>query len=460
MSNGFSSFERRKRLIDILKIIHFLSMMFLFAISWETGYKITLVSSFPYLGDIGIVILYFVLMSYLFRIYECLHVGKVKVTEMIIGQGLAYLIGIMAFYTVYFFYYRNFFNPLPLIAIMALQTLISAIWCYLVNRLYYELIKPAISLVFYSRKSQIKRLLKNRDFTKHYNVVKYIDITTIERDSIPDYLDGIHVVFCCTNSHHFRDRCFNECMIRNIKLYYMPDTSDLMFDNSGFSTYFNIPIMSVEIGKATGIYNAIKRFFDLSLSLLAFMITIPLHVAISVVIKVSDGGPVLYKQTRLTLDGKEFQIYKFRSMVVDAEKDGIARLANDNDSRITPVGQFIRRYRLDELPQLINIIKGDMSIVGPRPERPEISKEYEKKYPNFRLRLRAKAGLTGLAQVYGQYNTEPLDKLKMDIIYINHMSLRTDLLIILLTVKALLKKESTEAIDESQINALMSDEKI
>lgn len=153
----------------------------------------------------------------------------------------------------------------------------------------------------------------------------------------------------------------------------------------------------------------------------------------------SDGGPALYKQKRLTKDGKEFNVLKFRSMRVDAEKDGVARLSTgDKDDRITPVGKVIRKIRFDELPQLFNILRGDMSIVGPRPERPEIARQYEEEMPEFRLRLQAKAGLTGYAQVYGKYNTTPYDKLLMDLTYIGTPSLWEDFKICLATVKSCL----------------------
>lgn len=175
----------------------------------------------------------------------------------------------------------------------------------------------------------------------------------------------------------------------------------------------------------------------------------------SAAIKFYDGGPVFYTQDRLTRNGKVFRIHKFRSMRVDAEKDGVARLSTgEHDDRITPVGRFIRRIRIDELPQLVDILRGDLSVVGPRPERPEIAAQYEETMPEFCLRLQAKAGLTGYAQVYGKYNTRPYDKLKMDLMYISHPSLITDLRICFATVKILFTPESTEGISEGQTTAM------
>ena len=175
----------------------------------------------------------------------------------------------------------------------------------------------------------------------------------------------------------------------------------------------------------------------------------------AIAIKLCDGGPVFFKQKRLTIDGKAFDVYKFRSMVVNAEKAGVPMLASENDPRITPVGRFLRKTRLDELPQLLNILKGDMSVVGPRPERPELTEEYKKDMPEFEFRLKVKAGLTGYAQVIGVYDTTPYDKLKMDLMYIENYSMRMDLQIILMTLKTMLFPGKT---NEASVEAIMGPE--
>ncbi|MEG2022267.1 MAG: sugar transferase, partial [Oscillospiraceae bacterium] len=180
----------------------------------------------------------------------------------------------------------------------------------------------------------------------------------------------------------------------------------------------------------------------------------PFMLLTAIFIKLSDGGPVFYRQCRLTKDGRQFNVLKFRSMRQDAESDGVARLAGEKDARITRIGRFIRAIRFDELPQLFNIIKGDMTLVGPRPERPEIAQQYEITLPEFSMRLQVKAGLTGYAQVYGKYNTTPYDKLQMDLMYIANMSVIEDAKIILTTLKILFMPESTQgfekAVDEKQ----------
>ena len=192
-----------------------------------------------------------------------------------------------------------------------------------------------------------------------------------------------------------------------------------------------------------------KRLLDIVVSILLTVILSPVLLLIAVLVKCYDGGPVFYRQDRLTKDGKVFQIIKFRSMSVDSEKNG-ARLAAKGDRRVTPVGRVIRKIHFDELPQLFNIIKGEMSIVGPRPERPEIAAQYEKEIPEFTYRLKMKAGLTGYAQVYGKYNTKPYDKLKLDLTYIENYSLWLDFQLVAATVKVIFQKENTEGVDQSQ----------
>lgn len=220
---------------------------------------------------------------------------------------------------------------------------------------------------------------------------------------------------------------------------------------------FHLPILRLERYHPSPFYLLIKRLFDVAASGAAIIILSPIMIVVSIAIKLTDGGPIFYKQTRLTKNAKEFDVLKFRSMRVDAEKDGVARLSTgENDDRITPIGRFIRKVRIDELPQLLNILKGDMSIVGPRPERPQIAAEYEQEMPEFHLRLQAKAGLTGYAQVYGKYNTTPYDKLQMDLTYIASPSIFEDLRIMFATIKILFIPESTEGVSEGTTTALQN----
>ena len=267
-------------------------------------------------------------------------------------------------------------------------------------------------------------------------------------------LDGMQTVFLSGIHSHDRNIILKYCVANNINVFMVPRIGDVIMSGAWHMHMFHLPMLRVGRYMASPEYLFVKRAMDIVLSLIALVITSPIFLVTAIAIK-SDGGPAFYKQVRLTKDGRPFEIMKFRSMRVDAEKDGVARLSTgDKDDRITPVGHIIRKCRIDELPQLINILKGDLSICGPRPERPEIAAQYCEEMPEFALRLQAKAGLTGYAQVYGKYNTTPYDKLQMDLMYIAHPSIIEDLKIMLATVKILFMPESTEGVSEGQTTAM------
>lgn len=240
----------------------------------------------------------------------------------------------------------------------------------------------------------------------------------------------------------------------NKRVYVVPKLSDIILKSSDSLNVIDTPLyLNRNLGLSFG-HRFIKRFFDIVLSGLAIILLSPVFLITMLAIKLEDGGPVFFKQERVTKNGKHFMILKFRSMIVDAEKDGRPHPAGEKDDRITKVGNVIRACRIDELPQLINILRGDMSIVGPRPERYEHVEKYTKEIPEFKFREKVKGGLTGYAQVYGKYNTSALDKLKMDLMYITNYSLLLDLQIILETIKVLFQKESTEGFTQSKAQSM------
>ena len=229
--------------------------------------------------------------------------------------------------------------------------------------------------------------------------------------------------------------------------------SDTIIRSAGNVLLFDSPLLHMINNDMTFGQAFMKRLLDLVIAIPMFIVASPIMLVVAIAIKAYDGGPALYKQERATLHGRTFMIYKFRSMIVNAEGDGKARLASQNDSRITPVGEFIRKTRLDELPQLINILCGDMSFIGPRPERPEIIKQYMEIMPEFAFRTKVKAGLAGYAQVYGKYNTTPYDKLKLDLTYIENYTFWMDIKLMLLTLKILFWPDSTEGVETQQVTA-------
>ncbi len=248
------------------------------------------------------------------------------------------------------------------------------------------------------------------------------------------------------------------CFDLNKRVYFTPRISDIMIKSSDNLNLFDTPLYLLRNKGMSFGQRFFKRLLDLVLSAIALVILSPLFLVVAICIKVEDGGPVFYKQERCTIGMKKFWIYKFRSMIVDAEKDGKSHPAGEKDDRITKVGRVIRATRIDELPQLINIIKGDMSIIGPRPERVEHVQKYIDEIPEFKYRYKVKGGLSGYAQVYGKYNTSALDKLKLDLIYITNYSLVLDVQIVFETFKIIFQKESTEGFSEEQQEAIMDDD--
>ena len=304
----------------------------------------------------------------------------------------------------------------------------------------------------------MEKLISEYGMTKKFQVLgTYQAAEALENMS--HILSGIDCIFLAGVHSHERNIFLKYCVANGIRCYVIPRLGDVIMSGAKSIHMFHLPVLWVGRYEPSPEYLIMKRFLDIVVSGAALVILSPVMLISAIAIR-TDGGPALYKQTRLTKNGKEFMILKFRSMIVDAEKDGVARLSTgEKDDRITPVGRFIRRTRIDELPQLINVLLGDMSIVGPRPERPEIARLYEEEMPEFALRLQAKAGLTGLAQVYGQYNTTPYDKLNMDLMYLANPGIMQDLRICFATVKILFLPDSAEGVAEGQTTAMDKDMK-
>ena len=292
-----------------------------------------------------------------------------------------------------------------------------------------------------------------------YNIEKCINISEgmeLIESEIKNGYGGIVLWDIATET---RNDLLKFCYSIGIRVYVMPKISDVLLKGAVQMHLFDTAIFMVQDYSMTVEQRFIKRLIDLVCSIILLVIASPIMIVTAIIIKLYDKGPVFFSQTRCTQHMKKFKVLKFRSMRVDAEKDGIARLATKNDSRITPFGKFIRACRIDELPQLFNILKGDMSFIGPRPERPELIERYMKNMPEFAFRTRVKAGLAGYAQIFGKYNTTPYDKLKLDLTYIENYSIWLDLKLMLLTLKILFTPDSTEGVDEKQISALQDDER-
>lgn len=399
---------------------------------------------------------FFVLALLLGRIYDIYSVGSARVSHLIYSHGLTFLITDCVAYAIIVLVSLRFVNPLPMIALFATHMIWSTVWSLFENWVYFKVSPPRRTVVVYSDPSELYKLGEVDNISKKFNVIKRVD-SAIGEEALLNEINEAEIVFLAGVENELRSTLIKACVVKGIQCYIMPRVGDIILSGADQMHTFSVPFMRVKRAAPALEYLFIKRTIDIVASLVAIMVFSPFMLVTALIIKLYDRGPVLYKQTRLTMGHKEFKVLKFRSMRVDAEKDGVARLSTEHDDRITPVGKIIRKIRFDELPQLFNILKGDMTIVGPRPERPEIAAQYEKEIPSFGLRLQVKAGLTGYAQIYGKYNTEPYEKLKMDLIYINNMSLGEDIRLMFATVKILFMPESTAGIADGQTTASHSE---
>lgn len=435
------------------KLINVVMVSLPFFMVWVLYYQSIIVMPFYRRGH-WVVIGLFVLLYVTFgKLYDAFLVSLVRISELIYSQAVAAFLTNGIMYVVLMLLMRRPPNPLPLIASLAAEVLLSTVWCYTAHQFYFKTNPPKRTAIIYDMRQGLEKLVSEYGMEKKFDIVKVIHISEWFEDA--DSISDVEVVFMSGVHSADRNVVLKYCIFNDITMYVIPRIGDIIMSGAKKMHMFHLPIMRVGRYEPSVMYLAIKRAADILLSLLAVIVLSPVMLVTAAVIKLYDGGPVLYSQDRLTKDRKVFRIHKFRSMKVDAEKDGVARLSSGaNDDRITPVGRFIRKVRIDELPQLFDILAGNLTIVGPRPERPEIAAQYEEQMPEFALRLQAKAGLTGYAQVYGKYNTTPYDKLQMDLMYIASPSLVQDLEIILATIKILFVPESTEGVEKGKVTAM------
>lgn len=405
-------------------------------------------------GNWLMALLYILVYMVYGHIYDAFLVSLVRISELIYSQCLSAFITDAIMYIISWLLIRHLPAVWPLLLVLGAQILISAIWSTIVHQWYFNSFEAKQTVVVYDNREGVEQLLEEYGLDKKFHVKKVINTAECMQEKFEN-LSDTDVIFLCGVHSHERNVILKYCIANHISVYVIPRIGDVLMSGAKRMHMLHLPILMVERYNPRIEYLFIKRLFDVLLSGIALILLSPIFLITAIAVKVTDGGPVFYRQTRLTKDGKKFDVLKFRSMRIDAEKDGVARLSTgDKDDRITKVGHIIRKVRIDELPQLINILKGDMTIVGPRPERPEIAAQYEEILPEFALRLQVKAGLTGYAQVYGKYNTTPYDKLQMDLMYISKPSLLEDLRIIFATIKILFVPESTEGVEEGRNTAM------
>ncbi len=454
-NNNVETGKRLFRFVSSVVLVAVLAT--LFGVMWYGKLRNLMEETQRYysIGNYLVIFLYVVFVVLLINTFKGFNIGSSRISILSMSQAIAMgVVNMIEFFLVLLIVgIKN--HTWKILGFLLILSVIDAvavlIVTYICTKLYRVVFPPFTILNIYGEFENDLVIKMNRRGDKYRITGEMSCYEPIEK--ITKELENYDAVLINDVPSEIRNDLVKACFDSGKRVYFTPKISDILIKGADVVDLFDTPLYVCKNVGMDGISAALKRFGDIVISLLAIIVgAIPMAI-IAILIHAYDGGPVFYKQTRCTIGGKEYKIIKFRSMVVDAEKDGKARLASENDDRITPIGHFIRATRFDELPQFFNILKGEMSFVGPRPERPEIIKEYVKEVPEFAFRTHVKAGLTGYAQVYGKYNTTSLDKLKLDMMYVEKCSVLLDIQLILMTLRVIFTKDSTEGVTEGETNA-------
>ena len=440
-----SSVRRFESLIEIAV----LALTYYFV--WKLKYDVPTMHSLSGNGKYLLVLVYAFLNFILFLYCDGFKFGHIKLTDVTISQWISMFILNFVTYFQLCLIANKMLSPLPMLLLTVADLAITFLLSYIYTFIYHTFCIPKRMIMIYGKDNapMLKRKMDTR--SDKYQIQFMMSCDEYSFEEITAAVMDYDAVVINDVDAQIRNDLLKFCYKNSIRTYSVPKLSDVIYSGSEDITLFDTPLKLIRGRGLTPMQRFVKRVMDLVLCFIAMIPSSVIMLIIAVAIKIEDGGSVFYRQKRVTKDGKVFDILKFRSMIENAEADGKPHPATDNDDRITKVGKVIRALRVDELPQLLNIIKGDMSIVGPRPERVEHCELYGAEIPEFEFRNKVKGGLTGYAQVYGKYNTTALDKLRLDLMYIENYSLALDIKIILMTVRILFKKESTEGFEDTVV---------
>lgn len=419
-----------------------------FAYVWFFEYRNITLIHYRSIGNVAIIGIYAIMLLVFTYNLGGAKYGLLKRNNISFSQGMAIVLSNICIYLVIILLTADISCIGAIIWMTLFQVIIVIVWNVLSYKLLSYLFPPRKLLLLYDSYSPTNFENKVRVRSDKYEIAKILPWQSfqdlLESKELYSY-EGV-VLFDIHASA--RNRILKDCYYHSVRVYSTIKISDILMRNAEELNLFDTQLALIREYELTFEQRFMKRMMDIIISLLALIILSPLMLIVALCIKIYDGGTVFFTQERYTKDFKKFKIHKFRSMIMDAEKPGQVIPAVEHDPRITPIGKFIRATRIDELPQFIDILVGNMSLVGPRPERIEHVNKYCKEVPEFGMRLKVKGGLTGYAQVYGKYNTSAYDKLKLDLSYISNYSLMLDLKIILLTLRTIFSKESTEGFSE------------
>ena len=398
-------------------------------------------------GNMLFFVVYSAILVLFMTIYGSFSVRKYRTRELVFAFGLSCFFTDIIAYFLMCMIAKAILPPKYVIFTLLAQCLIET-GIFILARILADRLEPTTPALLIVTEKDAEENVRNkfdRRRTRYY-IDRVVSADT-PWDELCETMRSYGTIVLMPMEKELRRRIMDDCFWHGVEVLLKPDMQDIMVNCADTVIMSDVPLYAVHTGNHDRGYLTAKRVLDIVASVCGLVLCSPIFLGVAIAIKIQDGGPVFYRQKRLTLGGKPFYLTKFRSMVVNAESATGAVLAGKKDSRITKVGAFLRATRIDELPQLLNILSGDMTLVGPRPERPEFYQKYCAEYPEFAYRLRAKAGLTGYAQLYGKYNTTFADKALLDMYYIQKASFLWDLQLIFYTLKIIFVKESTEGVD-------------
>ncbi len=442
-----------KSITNTAKVLLSLWNTALFAAVWFLFYNNYTFDRFRLQGGIMSCLVFFIIYEAFCSLYQAFRIASAAIPDTVVGQAISFGIADAVLYAECCLVYNRYVGILPGLGTVLMQGAGTALIVLKAKQYLIRHIAPKKTLVLYGKRPGkeeaerfAERLLKKYD---HLFAVSGIEYDRLEPEKLQELIGQNETVILYEGSAEQRGKIIKSCTEQRKCLYFTPRVEDLLCQGASQKPLLDTPLMKYDYKYEyqNGYFG--KRALDLVFALFFLVLFSPFFVLAALAVKLEDGGPVFFRQKRCTKDGRVFEMVKFRSMVVDAEKDG-ALPCTGKDPRITKTGRVIRAARLDELPQLWNILKGDMSFVGPRPERVEHVEQYTRELPEFAYRLRVKGGLTGYAQIFGKYNTSAYDKLRLDLMYIENQSLFLDIKLLLLTFKTMFQKESTEGFGEEK----------
>ncbi len=446
--------QYKQLILFIISTVFVLLQTAIFAYIWFRFYnQPDVMQTFYNRGNYVVVVLYACMCFLFYKLFGCFRVGYLRIYDSLFTMAIAALcINAVTYVQLCLICRWKFLDHLePIIGMTLVDLGLVAIWTLFSRWLYLKLSSPRDLLVVYGEYSPDNLMNKLASRPDKYYVQEAINID-LDMDLIKEKILRCGAVVLTDIPSHERNVLLKYCFEHDVRCYTVPKISDVMIMNAAPINLFDTSLLLFRNSGIPVGQRAAKRTLDIVVALVGLVAASPIMLIIALLIKLYDGGPVFFTQERLTRGGKVFRILKFRSMRVQKEGQEYC-MTRKGDERITPVGKVLRNTHFDELPQLINILKGDMSVVGPRPECPHLAEKYCRSIPEFSFRLKVKAGLTGYAQVYGKYNTTPYDKLKLDLTYIKGYSFWLDLKLIFMTFKVLFQKESTVGIEPWQTSA-------